>query len=304
MSGTKIQAEVVRVVDGDTIRVKVADREESLRILALDTEESRSGSSKPITPWGKKAKEEAKQIIHAGDTVTLEFPGNESADFCWGKYRGNYGRPLVFLYLSDGTDFQEHMIGNGFSPYFVKYGYAVHRKNHERYIVAERRAQVKYIGVWDQIGVNGSEMRNYPMLGVWWSLRARIIEEYRNYQKNYPDKPIWNTRLEYQDLIELAEGEKEVTIFTELKDFKRVGGIHGIIGIGSIHQPFTVFLPNIDDPSGQKIISLLQNRYIPSGLNHLRRSYAYITGKLMMYNGKPEIILTDVEQIKDSANDT
>ena len=82
LGGTKIKAEVVKVVDGDTITVKGNDKDEKIRILALDTEESWPGGDKPMTPWGKKAKEEAQRVFTIGKTVTLEFPGKEAPDIC------------------------------------------------------------------------------------------------------------------------------------------------------------------------------------------------------------------------------
>ncbi|NDJ79090.1 MAG: nuclease [Chloroflexi bacterium] len=299
MPGTRVDATVVRVVDGDTLRVAAGEREESLRILALDTEESNAGSSKPVTPWGHEAKKEAQKLFQPGDAVSLEFPGHESAETCWERYRGNYGRPLVFVYLRDGRDFQEHMIREGFSPYFVKYGYAQFPENHYRYTQAEREAQVGFRGVWDQIKVNGSEMRNYAGLGVWWHLRAHIIEGYRYFKSANPGARLYNTRLDYDELYKMSKTEDEVTIFTEVRNFKRVGGIHAIIGIGSIHQPFQVFIPRMDDEPGQRIISLLTNRYIPGGSGEPRRSYVYITGPLKLYNDRPEIVLTDVAQLSD-----
>jgi micrococcal nuclease len=105
MAGTTIQTTVVKVVDGDTIKIDWNGDEENIRILALDTEESRPGLSKPETPWGHKAKEEVEGLVSPGDTLTLEFPGTECDQVCWNKYRGNYDRPLGFVYLDDGTDF-------------------------------------------------------------------------------------------------------------------------------------------------------------------------------------------------------
>jgi micrococcal nuclease len=52
MPGTTLEAPVDRPVDGDTVRVLINGRSEALRILALDTEESRPGGDKPMTPWG------------------------------------------------------------------------------------------------------------------------------------------------------------------------------------------------------------------------------------------------------------
>ncbi len=298
VKGTTIEATVVRVVDGDTIRVEVNGKEESLRILSLDTEES-NASPKPVSPWGKEAKKEAEKLFKAGDKVKLEFPGDEPLEVCVQKYRGNYGRLLVFLYLDDGTDFQEYMIKKGFSPYFVKYGYAALPDNHQRYMEAEREAQIANRGVWNQIEVNGSEVRNYAALGVWWYLRAEIIQNYRRFKQANANANIFNTRLDYEQLLELAKAEEEATIFTELRNPRRVGGNNMLIGIGSIEKPFSVFIPKVDEAAGQKIMSLIKNRYISTNSEHPRRSYAYIQGKLSMYRDKPQIIVTNVNQIID-----
>jgi len=299
IKSTTVDATVVRVVDGDTVRVEVKGQEESLRILSLDTEESNAGSPKSVSPWGKEAKKEAEKLFKVGDKVKLEFPGDESVKECLQKYRGNYGRLLVFLYLGDGTDFQEHMIKKGFSPYFMKYGYAALPDNHERYMQAEKQAQIANRGVWNQIEVNGSEVRNYARLGIWWYLRAEIIQNYRQFKQKNPDATVFNTRLDYEKLVELAKKEESATIFTELRNPKRIAVNNMFIGIGSVEKPFAVFIPKVDDTAGLKIMSLIKNRYISTDNEHPRRSYAYVKGNLSIYRDKPQIIVTDVKQIMD-----
>ena len=300
--GTTYETTVVRVVDGDTIRVVtrgVTEKdEENLRILALDTEESHNAGGKPVTPWGHDASDHVKGMFRPGDKLTLEFPGTEPVEECWSKYRGNYGRPLVYVYDKDGNDFQEHMIRQGYSPYFSKYGYASFTDHHRRYQAAERLAQQENLGVWDQIAVNGSEMRNYWLLGVWWDLRARIIEDYRAFKRDNPDK-VFNTRLDYAALQAMAQEEQEVAIFTELRSIKRIGGENGIVSIGSIAQPFKLFLPGLDEPDGQRIVDLIRLRYAGAGDDKPGRGYAYVKGKLALYRDEPELIVTSAEQISD-----
>ncbi|AFY57459.1 micrococcal nuclease-like nuclease [Rivularia sp. PCC 7116] len=299
IKGTTVDATVVRVVDGDTVRVEVQGKEESLRILGLDTEESNAGSPKPVSPWGKEAKKEAEKLFKAGDKVKLEFPGDEVVEECMQKYRGNYGRLLVFVYLDDGTDFQEYMIQKGFSPYFMKYGYAALLDNHERYMQAEKEAQIANRGVWNQIEVNGSEVRNYAALGVWWYLRAEIIQNYRQFKQENEDATVFNTRLDYEKVLELAKKEEEATIFTELRNPKRVASNSMLIGIGSVEKPFSIFIPKVDEAAGEKIMSLITNRYISTDEEHPRRSYAYVKGKLSIYRDKPQVIVTNVKQVMD-----
>jgi endonuclease YncB( thermonuclease family) len=117
LRGTTVETSIIRVVDGDTVAVTILGREEKLRLSHLGTEESNHGSDKPVTPWGKKAKERATQLLPAGSPVTLEFAGNEPLAVCLERYRDNFGRLLVWLH-QDGQDFQERMIAEGYSPYF------------------------------------------------------------------------------------------------------------------------------------------------------------------------------------------
>lgn len=292
--GTAITATVVRAIDGDTLRIMSDGREESVRLLALDTEESYRGSNKPVTPWGTKAKEAAQQMCPAGATVTVEFPGREPVQECWEKHRDNYGRLLGYIH-KDETDIQEKMIQDGYSPYFVKYGYADFPEYHDRYMEAERRAQTAHRGVWDQTTVNGFEARNYAVLGIWWYLRAEAIEAYRRARTSNP--ALLNSRRDYQQLVQMAKQGTEATVFTELREY-RIAGPHIVVTIGSFQQPFQVFIPNGVE-EGQDVLRLLDNRYIAKDEMHPRRGYAFVRGALKLYQNKPEMIVTSTDQISD-----
>ncbi len=298
LKGTHLTVRFSRVVDGDTIRVFLpgSETDESLRILALDAEESYAGGSKPVTPWGKKAKEFALAFFADASEVIIEFLGNEPIEVCIEKYRGNYGRLLVFVH-HNGIDYQEYTIRNGFSPYFMKYGNAVFNDHHRRYTQAEQQAQQKNIGVWDQLSVNQTERRNYAALTTWWKLRARIIDEYRALKVVVPT--LLNTRLDYQAIVQKAQNNQTVTIFTELRGIRRITGEHGLISCGSDDRPFSLFIPMMNANAGQEIIQLLMNRYISDGENYARRSYAYVTGELSLFGSRPQMVLTSALQISD-----
>ncbi|MEA5471819.1 thermonuclease family protein [Spirulina sp. 06S082] len=298
--GTTVEATVHRVVDGDTIRVFLPgiEKDESLRILAIDTEESNAGNSKAVTPWGDKAKERAEELFQPNDIITLEFPGNEDIETCLQRYRGNFGRLLVFVHKGE-IDFQETMIAEGYSPYFVKYGNAIFPDKHQRYIQAERKAQEKNLGVWNQITVNQTEINNYAALGTWWQLRARIIDEYRRIKPQHQN--LFNSRLDFFKLIEKAKNKtsEQVTIFTELRSIRRISQRSGLIKIGSIQQPFSLFLPDLDSETGQETIALLNSRYISRENTYPRRSYAYVTGTLRLFKNAPQISIVSPAQITD-----
>jgi micrococcal nuclease len=189
------------------------------------------------------------------------------------------------------------MIQEGYSPYFNKYGNADFAANHERYEAAERSAQRDHIGVWDQLTVNGGEMRNYPTLGVWWSLRASIIDEYRTLHGTQPE--LLDSRLDYDRLVELARDKAQATVFTELRSYTPAGQSGAVVEIGSRQQPFKLYLPDIEGEPGQEILHLLDSRYVVKDDNHVKRSYGYVQGRLALYRNEPEMIVTSAGQITD-----
>ena len=300
MPGTTLETTVGRVVDGDTLVVPIEGADEYLRLLSLDTEESKPSSSKPVTPLGQEATAEANRFWDEGDPVILEFPGTESLRTCLKKYRGNFKRLLVWAYRPDNTDYQEHMIKAGLSPYFVKYGYAKLAANHDRYTAAEREAQTARRGVWDQLTGNGREINNYAALTTWWTLRAKVINEYREHLATNPANPVLNTRLDYDELLKAAQQERELSIFTEVRNVDTADG-HAVIDIGSIKRRFCVFIPNAyTSPSRVRVLNLLNLRYIAGDLAHPRRGYVYLQGRLDTYRGTPQIRIESTSQISDS----
>lgn len=297
MDGTTLQTTVTRVVDGDTIVVPVLGQDEHLRLLCLDTEESRNGSDKPKTPWGLAAKDEAAAFFPVGAGVTIEFPGTEPLEICRSRYRDNFGRLLVFAHRGD-RDFAEHMIRAGYSPYFSKYGHAEFAGHRARYVAAERAAQRAGIGVWDQVTVNGSQMRNYALLGTWWALRAELIDRYRTLRAD--DAKLLNSRLDYEEVRSLAAQGMEATVFTELAGYELVGQHRAVVDIGSRHQRFGLFVPDIESEEGQALLALLDHRYLAKSPDHPRRSYAYVRGTLQLFRDAPQMIVTGPDQVLDA----
>jgi micrococcal nuclease len=297
LEGTSVETQIQRVVDGDTLVVPIEGDEQRLRLLCLDTEESNPGSDKPVTPWGQEAKKEAQRFFPVGSAVTLEFPGTEPLDQCVVRHRDNFGRLLVFAHSERG-DFQEHMIAAGYSPYFNKYGHADFASRHRRYVVSERAAQAAHIGVWDQVTVNGSEMRNYATLGAWWSLRAALIDDYREHRA--ADPSLLNSRRDYAELLELAAQEREATVFTELASVARVGQHRAIVDIGSREQPFKLFVPDIESDDGRGLLSLLKTQYVAEDPDRIRRSYAYVRGQLKLFRDEPELVVVRADQVTDA----
>lgn len=81
------RAQVLRVVDGDTIRVRLDGRTERVRYIGVDTPESVKPGT-PVQCFAKRASAFNKRLV-AGETVRLVRDAEE---------RDRYGRLLAYVY--------------------------------------------------------------------------------------------------------------------------------------------------------------------------------------------------------------
>lgn len=89
-TGKRVDALVVRVVDGDTAEMRIASKEEGVRFIGVDTPES-VAPGQPVECFGKKASRFTKRLIE-GERVELRF-GAERRD--------RYDRLLAYVYLGE-----------------------------------------------------------------------------------------------------------------------------------------------------------------------------------------------------------
>ena len=89
-----LHARVVRVVDGDTVQVRSADFDTVVRLIGVDTPETRH-PSRPVECWGPEASALAARLMPAGAAVRLETDPTQDA-------RDRYGRLLAHVYAGDG----------------------------------------------------------------------------------------------------------------------------------------------------------------------------------------------------------
>lgn len=95
--------EVRRVIDGDTIEVKIGDKNEMVRLIGIDAPEMTDSSMKGLK--ATEAKEKLEEILK-NKKVMLE--SDESQD-----NRDIYDRLLRYIYLEDGTLVNKEMIKTG-----------------------------------------------------------------------------------------------------------------------------------------------------------------------------------------------
>jgi micrococcal nuclease len=103
----QIASAVVRVVDGDTVDVQVAEGQiERIRLIGIDTPEV-VDPRKPVQCFGQEASAHAQQLLD-GQSVTVELDPSQGE-------RDRYGRLLAYLWLPDGRNFGEVMIADGYA---------------------------------------------------------------------------------------------------------------------------------------------------------------------------------------------
>jgi micrococcal nuclease len=87
VEGKRMRAQVVDVVDGDTIEVLIDGDEEDLRYIGVDTPES-VAPGEPVECFGPEASELNRRLVE-GETVRLVFDAER---------RDHYGRLLAYVF--------------------------------------------------------------------------------------------------------------------------------------------------------------------------------------------------------------
>jgi endonuclease YncB( thermonuclease family) len=137
----ELAATVVRVADGDTLTAALADGSElKVRLLYLDTPESKGNSHGVAMPEGKLAAEYLDLQAKAGSAITLWGPGDTLE-------MDRYKRALAVIITSRGDTLQERVIAAGWSPLWEKYGKA-DPKWRDTLQVAEDKAKQSKAGAW------------------------------------------------------------------------------------------------------------------------------------------------------------
>ncbi len=125
----------VRVVDGDTIVVRQDKRDVTVRLIGVDTPETKD-PRKPIQKFGKEASEFTRSMVE-GKVVRLEFGDTGKAD--------RYGRTLAYVFRGDVLVNKE-IIRLGYGHAYVKYPFDANRMDEFR--AAEREARENKRGLW------------------------------------------------------------------------------------------------------------------------------------------------------------
>lgn len=144
----KYPATLLYVIDGDTIKVLYQEKKESVRLIGIDTPESRKNKRtklqaknqqitiQEVIALGEKSKKYLQKLIKKDDIVYLEFDVQQ---------RDKYQRLLGYVYLKSGEMLNLEIIKNGYAtpltiPPSVKYS--------DLFLKAYREARENKRGLW------------------------------------------------------------------------------------------------------------------------------------------------------------
>ncbi len=142
--------QVVRFSDGDTVVVNMNGKDESVRMIGVDTPETHKPNT-PVQCYGPAASAYTKNLI-GQQKVRLEAdPTNQNRD--------RYGRLLRYVYLPDGRLVEEELIKNGYGFAYTSFPFT----QKDEFIALEDQAKTQNKGLWGNCTVtqdNGRKQTN------------------------------------------------------------------------------------------------------------------------------------------------
>ncbi len=138
--GTITQAEVIRVIDGDTVAIRSGG---SVRLIGIDTPETGRCYTQEAT--------QRQQTLTAGQTVWLEADSSQDD-------RDRYGRLLRYIWLPDGRMVNALLVAEG---YAYEYTFREPYQYTEAFMQLEHEAQLAGLGLWNRTTCDGLAGRRY-----------------------------------------------------------------------------------------------------------------------------------------------
>lgn len=126
---------VSRFVDGDTVEVQMNGHTEKIRFIGVDTPETHKPNT-PVQCYGPAAAAFTKrsllgkQFRLVSDELTTD--------------RDKYSRLLRYIYLQDGSNFNQTIIANGYGFYYPYFPFS----KQADFSKAQTTAKSKNLGLW------------------------------------------------------------------------------------------------------------------------------------------------------------
>ena len=129
-------ATVIYVTDGDTIGVEIDGTEERVRLIGIDTPETKKPDT-PVQCFGPEATAFTKSLLPDGTALHVERDV---------EARDVYGRLLAYVYRSDdGMFVNMQIISQGYARPLTIPPNVAHA---DEFVVAARNAEATNVGLW------------------------------------------------------------------------------------------------------------------------------------------------------------
>lgn len=129
-------AVVTKVVDGDTIQVKIAGKKYTVRYIGMDTPETVKPGT-PVQCFGKEASAFNRKLVN-GKKVRLVKDVSET---------DKYGRLLRYVYLADGRMVNEELLKGGYAQVSTYPPDVLHV---DQFLELQRAAREAGAGLWSK----------------------------------------------------------------------------------------------------------------------------------------------------------
>jgi micrococcal nuclease len=101
----RLDATVVRAVDGDTLVANIGGVEETIRLIGVDTPETKH-PTKPVECFGYEASGYTTTHLTPGQQIFIEFDSER---------RDHYGRYLAYVWLDQGQMLNQLLVREGYA---------------------------------------------------------------------------------------------------------------------------------------------------------------------------------------------
>jgi endonuclease YncB( thermonuclease family) len=140
--------EVIKVTDGDTIKVSISGYRFSVRPIGIDTPET-VHPTKPIGCFGPESSDYAKDLL-GGSNVYLEYDKSQAP---FDKYK----RVLAHVWTEEKELYASGAIQQG---YGIEFTYATDYKYKQLYLEDQSKAKANSVGLWGSCPKTGQKSRN------------------------------------------------------------------------------------------------------------------------------------------------
>lgn len=127
--------EVVKIVDGDTVKLLMNGETTTVRLIGIDTPESVHPNKEKNVPEGTLASDHTKELLE-DKLVYVEYDEDPT---------DHYGRVLAYLYLDENTMVNAQILADGYAEVMTV---APNDKYAEYFQMLEDEAKSNNVGLW------------------------------------------------------------------------------------------------------------------------------------------------------------